>query len=143
MNDQEIENEVNAKGLNVAPRVTKEQIDALMARVIFTYDQPKGTTSTLAHAFLDGKFLLATGHSACVSADNFDAELGQRMARSKAEAAARDELWRLEGYALFKRMAETAPGPRPTDCPHAHPFRFCPGCVVSPCPIGLDKKCGG
>ena len=106
MNDTQVEQVIQAKSLNVAPRVTKEHIDALMARVVYLFNQPEGTTSTLAHAFLDGTFLLATGHSACVSPENFNAELGRSMAQDQAEEKARGELWKLEGYALRSKLAD-------------------------------------
>lgn len=105
MTDNDIEQEIQDKGLN-APRVTKEQIDALMARVSFYLIVPEGTTSTVAHAYLDGRFHLATGHSACVSPENFNAELGEKIALDKAEAAARDKLWELEGYRLYRQTTE-------------------------------------
>lgn len=108
MNDAAIEKEIQAKGLTAA-RVTKDHIDALMARVSFVGGRVDQTTSTIVHAFLDGSFLLASGHSACVSAENFNAELGFNMARSQAEAKARDQLWLLEGYALRTRLAGPTP----------------------------------
>ena len=108
--DEAIEAEVKAKGLDVAPRITKHQIDDLMARVHYHFEVPVGTTSTFCHAFLDGKFHLATGHSACVSPENFNAAMGTKMARGKAEQIARDKLWELEGYALFKQIAPAAKG---------------------------------
>jgi hypothetical protein len=110
MNDQTIEQEIQAKGLTAA-RVTLAQIDALMARVTYVGGRVGETTSTVVHAFLDGAFLLASGHSACVSVENFDAELGTKMATRQAEAKARDQLWLLEGYALrtLLTQAPTAP----------------------------------
>lgn len=104
MNDQAIEQEIQAKGLTAA-RVTAEHIDALMARVVYIGGRVGNTTSTVVHAFLDGNFLLASGHSACVSAENFDADLGAKMARSQAVTKACEALWLLEGYALRTRLA--------------------------------------
>jgi len=104
MNDQAIEQEIKAKGLTAA-RVTLAQIDALMARVTYVGGRVGETTSTVVHAFLDGTFLLASGHSACVSVENFDAELGAKMATRQAEAKACEQLWLLEGYALRTRLA--------------------------------------
>lgn len=50
MNGATIEAEIKAKGLDIAPRITKERIDSLMGRVVYRFDQPEGTTSTLAHS---------------------------------------------------------------------------------------------
>ena len=100
--DQRIEAELVAAGLD-APRVTADHIQALMDRVVYHYEQPQGTTSTFAHAFLDG-FYLASGYSACVSVANFDAAKGQKYAKEQAEPKARDKLWELEGYVLHSKL---------------------------------------
>ena len=85
----------------VAPRVTKDWIDALMGRVTYvTVQQPGDTTSTFVHAFLDGKFFLATGFSACVSKENFNQEIGNKIARQNA----REKIWELEGYLLKEKL---------------------------------------
>lgn len=101
--DRDSEAEIVAAGLT-APRVTSEQIQALMEKLTWSYEQPEGTTSTFAHAYL-GRFYVATGHSACVSPENFNAELGMKYAREQAEVKARDKLWELEGYKLFAAQA--------------------------------------
>lgn len=101
--EAQTEADIQAKGLT-APRVTPEHINKLMSRVVILFSGPSSTTSTFAHAFLDGAFFLATGHSACVSPENFDAEVGMKIARANAERAARDKLWELEGYALYRSL---------------------------------------
>lgn len=108
--DTSIEHQIQAKGLT-GPRVLPEQIDELMKRVIYTSHVPEGSTSTFVHAFLDGKFLLATGHSACVDPNNFNAEIGVRIATDNAKPVAKNKLWELEGYALFKQLNPPASTP--------------------------------
>lgn len=43
-----------------------------------------------------------TGESACASPENFDAEIGKRIARANAE----QKIWPLMGYALKEQLAQ-------------------------------------
>ncbi|MBR8161990.1 hypothetical protein KDW98_12535 [Burkholderia vietnamiensis] len=45
-----------------------------------------------------------TGESACVSPENFDAEIGRKVARAKAI----EKIWPLEGYLLKQRLHDAA-----------------------------------
>lgn len=99
--DEQMEQEIQDKGLE-APRVTLDQIKEMMTRVQYVFEQPEGTTSTFAHAFLNGDFYLATGHTACVSKENFDVSLGIKYAQEEAAQKAQDKLWELEGYNLYR-----------------------------------------
>ena len=99
--DESIENMILEKGLT-APRITPADIEALVSRVGHTYEVQG--TSTFCHGFLDGKFYLASGHSACVSPENFDEGVGRAIAFSNMGLAMRNKLWELEGYALYKEL---------------------------------------
>lgn len=105
MSEQEIEQRIQDKGLN-APRVTPSMIDALMATVTYHIHVVPGTTTTVAVAVLANGFSLAMGYSACVSVENFNAEIGASVARENAEYLARDKLWELEGYSLMKSLGQ-------------------------------------
>lgn len=107
LDDSTMEQKVRESGADSAPRVTKDQIDALMARVVYTYEErPNGSTVTFAHALLDGSFFLASGVSACVSEANYNADIGRQFAQDNAAKAARDKLWELEGYHLRSQLAQ-------------------------------------
>lgn len=96
MNEQEIENEIQEKDLN-APRLTPAKIDACAKHV--QYHQFVGTTTTVCCILLTNGFTVV-GESACASADNFDVELGQKIAFDNA----REKIWLLEGYLLKQEM---------------------------------------
>lgn len=104
MDDNKTELAIKKAGLT-APRITPEQINILHSQVVYVNSQPEGCTSTFCHAYLPGTngkmFYLATGHSACVSPENFKADIGLGIAHSKAVSAAKDKLWELEGYGLY------------------------------------------
>lgn len=97
MNEQAIEQEIQDKGLT-APRLTPDAIDATIAGE--DYHVFPGTTLTVCCLTLRNGFTV-TGESACASPENFDTELGKKIARSNA----RDKIWALEGYALREKLA--------------------------------------
>ena len=98
MNEQAIEQEIQDKGLN-APRLTPELIDA--AITVEQYHVFEGTTLTVCCLTLRNGFTV-TGESAAASPENFDSEIGRKIARKNA----REKIWALEGYLLKQRLSE-------------------------------------
>lgn len=95
--EQSIENEIRAKNLN-APRITPDHIDAQI--VSEQYHVFVGTTLTVCCLTLKNGFTV-TGESAAASPENFNREIGEKIARRNA----RDKIWSLEGYLLRDRLA--------------------------------------
>jgi hypothetical protein len=93
----------------IAPRITPQRIESLIvAEYSFTAAAAVGPDVpvheslkllTLCVIVLENGFTV-TGESACVSAENFDEEIGRRVAREKAVS----KIWALEGYALRERL---------------------------------------
>jgi len=109
MNDQSVEQEIQAKGLT-APRVTPADIEANIAgEYFFTADQATKDCPqfealrllTFCVLVLKNGFTV-TGESACASPENFDADLGKKIARQNAVA----KMWPLMGYALKQSLVE-------------------------------------
>jgi hypothetical protein len=118
MNDQQIEQEIQAKGLT-APRITPQHIEATIASEhYFTAEEgaqgalaktcpelgmenPSLALLTFCVLVLKNGFTV-TGESACASPENFDAELGRKIARQNAV----NKIWPLEGYLLKQQLAD-------------------------------------
>jgi Phage protein (N4 Gp49/phage Sf6 gene 66) family len=96
LGEQDIEHAIQDKGKS-APRLTPEAIDATIVGEQY-YVFP-GTTLTVCCLTLRNGYNV-TGESAAVSPDNFDAEIGQKVARAEA----RDKIWQLEGYLLKEAL---------------------------------------
>ncbi len=99
LTDNSIEQEIQAKGLT-APRITPDVIEGLLSKCRVICQQVPGTTTTIATVIDGNEFTLCSEISACASPENFDAELGEKIATDRALKIARDELWRFEGYRL-------------------------------------------
>lgn len=98
MSEETIEKAIQEKGLN-APRLTPDLINAAIAKEDFHVFE--GSQLTVCCLTLQNGFTV-TGESACVSPENFDAEIGRTIARNNA----RDKIWALEGYLLKSKLSE-------------------------------------
>lgn len=76
-----------------APRLTPEHIQSKIKTEQFHVFE--GSQLTICCLTLQNGFTV-TGESACVSPENFNAEIGQKVARDNAV----NKIWQLEGYLL-------------------------------------------
>ncbi|KHQ51102.1 Gp49 family protein [Mameliella alba] len=95
--EQAIEAEIKGKGLT-AKRITPDDLDAEIVRD--DYHVFPGSCLTVCCLTLRNGFTV-TGESACASPENFNAELGRKIARAKA----REKLWPLLGFRLLDQLA--------------------------------------
>jgi hypothetical protein len=125
VDDKEIEQEIQDKGLT-APRVTLAHVEGCIAYEYYiTGDQLLSiSTAVLGPTLAQVRTLInlnplaslilcalvlkngftVTGESKPVHNDNFDEELGRKIARQKAV----DKIWALEGYLLKERLYRDA-----------------------------------
>ncbi len=119
-----IEKEIQAKGLT-APRITPADLEANIASEhYFTardglvgvdldaglIDEASGTSApeplrllTFCVLVLQNGFTV-TGESACASPENFNAEIGRKIARQNAV----ERIWPLMGYELRSKLSKEA-----------------------------------
>ena len=96
--DKEIEKEIIEKGLT-APRITLDHVESVIVNT--QYHVFEGTTFTVCLLTLENGFQVS-GESACASPENFDAEIGCKIARGNAV----QKIWAFEGYLLKQKLHE-------------------------------------
>ena len=100
IDDQKLEYEIQNKGLN-APRLTPAHIDSVIKEIKY-YVVPD-TTTTICSLVLSNGFVV-NGESAAASKENFDEEIGRKVAYENA----REQIWKLEGYLLKQKLYEAS-----------------------------------
>ena len=116
MEEKDLEKEIQAKGLT-APRVTPADIEANITSAFYftAAEGVEGASGHLPNSVRAGTALslltfcvlvlrngfIVTGESACASPENFDAEIGRKIARQNAVA----KIWLLMGYELRSKLA--------------------------------------
>ena len=111
----DMKQQIQAAGADKAPRITPDDIEAnISGEYYFTaLDGVEESTGKWTHPHDIALGLLTfcvlvlrngftvTGESACVSPENFDAEIGRKIARENAVA----KVWPLMGYELRSKLA--------------------------------------
>ena len=119
-----IEQEIQAAGANKAPRITPADIEAnIIDEVYFTALDGYAGTQPFHHEHEKYRYgrvnsgvlglltfcvlvlrngFTVVGHSACASPENFNDEIGRKIAREKAV----EQIWPLLGYELRSKLSE-------------------------------------
>ena len=103
-NEKQIDQEIQDKGLN-APRLTPEHIDSVIVGETYT-NLPDGRTVVCQLTLRNG--YTVDGTSACVSKENFNQDIINKIARENA----RNKIWQLEGYLLKEKLHQAAQPPK-------------------------------
>lgn len=111
-----IEQEINQKGLT-APRITPQDIESnITSEYYFTASDALATSTGIPSelsrltfcVLILGNGFTVTGESACASPENFDADIGKKIARQNAIL----KIWPLMGYQLRTDLSRSNGIPR-------------------------------
>ena len=98
MSEIDIETEIRRKGLT-APRLTPDSVTGTIKNTMY---HVFGDTCLIVCCMVLKNGFTVTGESACASPENFDAEIGKKIAFENA----RNKIWMLEGYLLKQKLHE-------------------------------------